>query len=104
MREIDEIHNAEHKRQSGGEQKQQNAELQAVEQLGENKTEMHGEPLFDYALAVIRVGMIQQRHTNFLHTEMSRIFRHLEHVIILNRQIVGIKAKRSTHRAKTLTG
>ncbi len=35
--EIDEVHDAEHQRQSGGDQKQQHAELQAVQHLNDDE-------------------------------------------------------------------
>ncbi|BBO09586.1 hypothetical protein TM102_10560 [Bradyrhizobium sp. TM102] len=37
MREVDEIHDAEHQRQAGGEQEQQQAELQPVQELFDDK-------------------------------------------------------------------
>src|SRR4051812_17962669 len=41
MRQIDEVHHTEHERQPGGDQKQQHAELQAVECLHEEEGEGH---------------------------------------------------------------
>ena len=40
MREVDEIHDPEHQRQAGGEQEQQQAELQSVQELFDDK--QHG--------------------------------------------------------------
>jgi len=41
MRQIDEIHNAEHERQAGGNQEQDQTKLDAVEQLIEKKSNIH---------------------------------------------------------------
>ena len=41
MREIDEIHHAEHKRKAGGDQKEQDSELQSVEDLNEDESTVH---------------------------------------------------------------
>ena len=41
MREIDEVHHAEHERQAGRDQEQQHAELQAVEGLDDEQGEGH---------------------------------------------------------------
>ena len=41
MREIDEIHHAKHQRQAGGDQEQDQPELQAVKNLDEGKGESH---------------------------------------------------------------
>src|SRR4029077_8793674 len=41
MRQIDEIHHAEHERQAGCDQEQKNAELQAVEDLDQKKRGGH---------------------------------------------------------------
>ena len=60
MREIDEVHDAEHQRQSGGEQEQQQAELQSVqdlfddEQHGSRKIAKSGSVVGAAALVVIR--------------------------------------------------
>ena len=42
VREIHEIHDPEHERQPGGQQEQQNAELQAVQRLREEEADGHG--------------------------------------------------------------
>ena len=42
MREIDEVHHAEHQRQAGGDEKQDQPELQAVQHLDEKQRGGHG--------------------------------------------------------------
>jgi hypothetical protein len=41
MREIDEVHHAEHKRKTGCDQKQQHSKLQSVENLNEDESTAH---------------------------------------------------------------
>ena len=46
MRQIDEVHHAEHQRQPRGDQEQQHAELQAVERLDDEEGEGHSASRF----------------------------------------------------------
>src|SRR5256885_4737662 len=42
VREIDEVHHPEHQRKAGGDQKEKDAELQAVEHLNDEERGVHG--------------------------------------------------------------
>ena len=53
MRQIDEIHDAEHQGQSGGEQKQQHPQLKPVERLDDQKGPVH---IGDFPASTERAG------------------------------------------------
>jgi hypothetical protein len=45
VRQVDHVHHAEHQRQPGGEQKQHQAELQAVQRLLDEQDAAHARPM-----------------------------------------------------------
>src|SRR5271166_3808557 len=97
VREIDEIHHAEHQRKSGRDQEQEDAELQAVEDLHNEESGAHAS--LHRTFLGVGVGIVLEHLFHDLRLILAvRALDHLDQIEVLNRIMIDIESEIAAQR------